>query len=157
MVYPRGNGAQHENKSLSLYLAVAEDDQAAFGLSRCATFKLTLLAQLPGCADVVKEATHTFTSKETDWGERAKRARVGGRADGGRPSPIAPPLRLCSLSPERHSSPHPLLPRADASLSLQQRLLSSSSGSASAACSPSSAASCAAPRRPSSSPWRPSL
>ena len=68
MVYPRGNGAQHENKSLSLYLAVAEDDQAAFQLSRSATFKLSLLAQSPGCADVVKDSQHTFTSKETDWG-----------------------------------------------------------------------------------------
>lgn len=65
-MYPKGNG---RTDALALYLAVAEEDQQAFGLQRNAAFKLTLLAQ--GGEDVTKDTQHMFTSRETDWGERA--------------------------------------------------------------------------------------
>jgi ubiquitin carboxyl-terminal hydrolase 7 len=64
LLYPRGN---NRPDSLSLYLAVAEDDQQAFGLQRTAVFKLMLLNQAEG-SDVVKDTQHTFTVRETDWG-----------------------------------------------------------------------------------------
>lgn len=65
-MYPTGN---NRADALALYLAVAEDDQAAFGLQRSATFKLILLSSVEG-GDIVKETQHTFTTRETDWGER---------------------------------------------------------------------------------------
>lgn len=65
LLYPRGN---NRPDSLSLYLAVAEDDQQAFGLQRTAVFKLMILNQAEG-ADLVKDTQHTFTVRETDWGE----------------------------------------------------------------------------------------
>jgi hypothetical protein len=64
-VYPGGNG---RTDSLAVYLAVAEDDQAAFGLQRTAAFKLILQSPLEGAPELAKEAQHTFTSRETDWG-----------------------------------------------------------------------------------------
>ncbi|KAL4423841.1 hypothetical protein ABPG75_001142 [Micractinium tetrahymenae] len=64
LAYPTGN---NRNDALALYLAVAEDDQAAFGLQRSATFKLALLSSVEG-GDIVKETQHTFTTRETDWG-----------------------------------------------------------------------------------------
>lgn len=64
LVYPGGNG---RTEALSLYLAVAEDDQAAFGLQRSAQFKLTLLSTAEA-GDMIKETGHIFTSRETDWG-----------------------------------------------------------------------------------------
>lgn len=67
LVYPSGN---NRTDALALYLAVAEDDQAAFQLQRFAHFKLILLSQVEG-GDVVKDTQHTFTSRETDWGEPA--------------------------------------------------------------------------------------
>lgn len=72
-MYPRGN---NRADSLSLYLAVAEDDQQAFGLQRTAVFKLAILSQNDG-GDVVKDTQHTFTVRETDWGERGCCARQG--------------------------------------------------------------------------------
>lgn len=73
LIYPRGN---NRADSLSLYLAVAEDDQQAFGLQRTAVFKLAILSQNDG-GDVVKDTQHTFTVRETDWGERGCCARQG--------------------------------------------------------------------------------
>lgn len=67
LLYPNGN---NRADALALYLAVAEDDQAAFGLQRSATFKLMLLSTVEG-GDIVKETQHTFTTRETDWGEQA--------------------------------------------------------------------------------------
>ena len=64
-MYPGGNG---RTDSLAVYLAVAEDEQAAFGLQRTAAFKLILQSQLEGAPELAKEAQHTFTSRETDWG-----------------------------------------------------------------------------------------
>lgn len=67
LVYPTGNNRQD---ALALYLAVAEDDQAAFQLNRSAHFKLMLLSEVAG-GDVVKETQHVFTHRETDWGASA--------------------------------------------------------------------------------------
>ena len=64
LLYPGGNG---RTDALALYLAVAEDDQSAFGLQRTAAFKLCLLSSVEG-GDIVKDTQHTFTSRETDWG-----------------------------------------------------------------------------------------
>ena len=77
LAYPQGN---NRSDQLSLYLAVAEDEQQAFGLQRTAQFKLSLLSQSgqPG-SDVVKDTQHTFTTRETDWGE----GRGGGGGAGG--------------------------------------------------------------------------
>ncbi|KAI7840976.1 hypothetical protein COHA_005205 [Chlorella ohadii] len=76
LLYPRGN---NRPDSLSLYLAVAEEEQQAFGLQRTAVFKLMLLSKEEG-GDVVKDTQHTFTVRETDWGEAAgdDRFREGG-------------------------------------------------------------------------------
>ncbi|PSC73213.1 ubiquitin carboxyl-terminal hydrolase 12 [Micractinium conductrix] len=64
MVYPQGN---NRSDAMALYLAVAEEEQAAFGLQRSATFKLALLSSVEG-GDLAKEASHIFTGRETDWG-----------------------------------------------------------------------------------------
>ncbi len=80
LLYPRGN---NRPDSLSLYLAVAEEEQQAFGLQRTAVFKLMLLSKEEG-GDVVKDTQHTFTVRETDWGEAAgdDRFREGGWVGG---------------------------------------------------------------------------
>ena len=64
LLYPGGN---ERTDVLALYLAVAEDDQSAFGLKRTAAFKLCLLSSLKG-GDIVKDTQHTFESLKTSWG-----------------------------------------------------------------------------------------
>lgn len=64
LIFPTGN---NRTDALALYLAVAEDDQSAFNLQRCAHFKLSLLSRVEG-GDLVKDTQHTFISGETDWG-----------------------------------------------------------------------------------------
>lgn len=81
LLYPNGN---NRADAMALYLAVAEDDQAAFGLQRSASFKLILLSSVEG-GDMVKETQHTFTTRETDWGE----------PPGAAPEDVRP-ARLCS-------------------------------------------------------------
>jgi hypothetical protein len=65
LIFPTGN---NRTDALALYLAVAEDDQSAFNLQRCAHFKLSLLSRVEG-GEMVKDTQHTFISGETDWGQ----------------------------------------------------------------------------------------
>lgn len=92
LLYPRGN---NRPDSLSLYLAVAEEEQQAFGLQRTAVFKLTLLSKEEG-GDVVKDTQHTFTVRETDWGEAAGGGLVVGWLVAGLALPFVPePMCMC--------------------------------------------------------------
>ena len=100
LCFPRGNG---RSDVLSLYLAVPDAEDQPLGWERSAAFKLSLLSSLsaggaavggaggvpaaaPAGLDFVKDTQHTFSSRETDWGEcdGGRRGSEGGAVRGAR-------------------------------------------------------------------------
>eukprot|EP00899_Mesostigma_viride_P017736 jgi/Mesvir1/25964/Mv20952-RA.3 len=64
LLFPRGNDCA----SLSVYIKAKYAAQQAFGCSRYAEFSLTLVNHIDPNRSVMKDTSHTFTPKETDWG-----------------------------------------------------------------------------------------
>ncbi|XP_037414267.1 ubiquitin carboxyl-terminal hydrolase 13-like isoform X2 [Triticum dicoccoides] len=64
LIFPTGNNVNH----LSMYLDVADAKSLPIGWSRSAQFSLAVINQLDSKHSVRKEVTHTFNSRESDWG-----------------------------------------------------------------------------------------
>ncbi|KAM0883676.1 hypothetical protein ACQ4PT_031462 [Festuca glaucescens] len=64
LVFPAGNNVNQ----LSMYLDVADAKSLPTGWSRNAQFSLAVINQLDSKHSSRKEATHTFNSRESDWG-----------------------------------------------------------------------------------------
>ena len=66
LLFPRGNHTA-QNSGLSLYLAVADSDDGEL-TQRSASFALSVISQKNAQLTVRKEARHTFTTEQNDWG-----------------------------------------------------------------------------------------
>lgn len=65
LLFPKGNNADY----LSVYLDVADAGELPANWNRYANFKLIVVSALdPARLNLVKEAHHNFTARESDWG-----------------------------------------------------------------------------------------
>lgn len=64
LIFPKGNKAEF----LSLYLDVPDTELLPQNWQRAAGFKLSLIDQVDGKHTFVKDTSHTFTGRESDWG-----------------------------------------------------------------------------------------
>jgi ubiquitin carboxyl-terminal hydrolase 7 len=63
-VFPKG----HQVDAVSMFVEVFNNQLLPLGWHRSATFSITLHNQLNPSRNIVREETHTFFSREADWG-----------------------------------------------------------------------------------------
>mmetsp|Transcript_19656 Transcript_19656/g.42954 ORF Transcript_19656/g.42954 Transcript_19656/m.42954 type:complete len:1106 (-) Transcript_19656:700-4017(-) len=64
LMFPKGNNADY----LSVYLDVANSNELPYQWSRFANFKLLIRSQVNDKFNIVKDASHHFNARESDWG-----------------------------------------------------------------------------------------